>query len=246
MRWFTARMATAAGATTAWRPSVRSFASWILHAALHQHIGMQAAALLSIERAFHGGSIVAIGALLWASSSTGHASHGPRQPPARSRSKRTNRRRATESAQRAPVGHMQSQQSVTASGRWLSVPARHRRAEREAPEVGNRAICMTIFVVRLRRPHGSSGVDERGRLRVAGRTNRLPMGLRAEVGAFWDNRRGYRHPDYGAAQTALHASNPLLLVVGSVRPPGIMCGTRRKAPLVRRPWFTGSAGGTYR
>jgi hypothetical protein len=69
-RWFVARIGTVAGATTAWLASVWLFASWMPHAALHQHVGMQAAALLSIEWVFHGGAIVAIGALLWALSST--------------------------------------------------------------------------------------------------------------------------------------------------------------------------------
>jgi hypothetical protein len=69
-RWFAARIATARGATAAWLATVWLFASWMPHAALHQHIGMQAAALLSIEWVFHGGSITAIGALLWALSHT--------------------------------------------------------------------------------------------------------------------------------------------------------------------------------
>jgi predicted membrane channel-forming protein YqfA (hemolysin III family) len=38
------------------------------HAALHQHVGTRAAALLAIEWVFHGGAILAIGALLYAMS----------------------------------------------------------------------------------------------------------------------------------------------------------------------------------
>jgi hypothetical protein len=64
--WFAARAASTAGAVTAWLASVWLLASWMPHAALHLHIGMRPGALLPVEWAFHGGAIVAIGALLWA------------------------------------------------------------------------------------------------------------------------------------------------------------------------------------
>ena len=69
-RWFAARIATAPGATTVWLATVWLFASWMPHAALHQHVGMRAAAILPIEWVFHGGAIAATGALLWALSNT--------------------------------------------------------------------------------------------------------------------------------------------------------------------------------
>ena len=68
-RWFVARLGTGAGATSAWLASVWLFASWMPHAALHQHVGTQPAALLAIEWVFHGGAIAAISALLWTLSS---------------------------------------------------------------------------------------------------------------------------------------------------------------------------------
>jgi hypothetical protein len=45
--------------TTAWLSAAWLFASWMPHA-LHQHIGMQPAALLPVEWVFHGGAILAI------------------------------------------------------------------------------------------------------------------------------------------------------------------------------------------
>jgi pimeloyl-ACP methyl ester carboxylesterase len=68
-RWFLARLGNTAGATAAWLASVWLFASWMPHAALHQHVGTQPAALLAIEWVFHGGAIAAISALLWTLSS---------------------------------------------------------------------------------------------------------------------------------------------------------------------------------
>jgi hypothetical protein len=62
--WFVHRTASPAGATAAWLAAVWLFASWMPHAALHQHIGMRPAALLTVEWVFHGGAIVAIAALL--------------------------------------------------------------------------------------------------------------------------------------------------------------------------------------
>ena len=67
-RWFIDRTATAARAAAAWLATVWLFASWMPHAALHQHVGTRAAALLAIEWVFHGGAILAIGALLYAMS----------------------------------------------------------------------------------------------------------------------------------------------------------------------------------
>lgn len=63
-RWFVRRTATPGGATVAWLSAVWLFASWMPHAALHQHIGMRPAALLPVEWVFHGGAILAIAALL--------------------------------------------------------------------------------------------------------------------------------------------------------------------------------------
>lgn len=73
-RWFVDRTATAAGATTGWLAAVWLLASWMPHAALHLHIGMQPGPILPVEWVFHGGAIAAIGALLWALS----GSPGPR------------------------------------------------------------------------------------------------------------------------------------------------------------------------
>jgi hypothetical protein len=63
---FTTYTTTTAKATTAWLATVWLFASWMPHAALHLHIGVQPTALLPVEWVFHGGAILAIGALLWA------------------------------------------------------------------------------------------------------------------------------------------------------------------------------------
>jgi hypothetical protein len=65
-RWFAVRTATTVGAAAAWLATVWLFASWMPHAALHQHVGTRAGALLAIEWVFHGGAILAIGALLYA------------------------------------------------------------------------------------------------------------------------------------------------------------------------------------
>jgi hypothetical protein len=65
-RWYAARIPNTAKATTGWLATVWLFASWMPHAALHLHVGMQPAALLPIEWVFHAGAIVAIAALLWA------------------------------------------------------------------------------------------------------------------------------------------------------------------------------------
>jgi hypothetical protein len=62
-RWFAAHAARPARATTAWLATVWLFASWMPHAALHMHIGMQLTALLPVEWVFHSGAIVAMGAL---------------------------------------------------------------------------------------------------------------------------------------------------------------------------------------
>jgi hypothetical protein len=64
--WFVHRTASPAGAIAAWLAAVWLIASWMPHAALHQHIGMRPSALLTVEWVFHGGAIVAIAALLWA------------------------------------------------------------------------------------------------------------------------------------------------------------------------------------
>jgi hypothetical protein len=72
--WFVRRTASPAGATAAWLAAVWLFASWMPHAALHQHIGMRPAALLAVEWAFHGGAILAIGALLVALAGVGPGS----------------------------------------------------------------------------------------------------------------------------------------------------------------------------
>jgi hypothetical protein len=64
--WFVARTASGARATTAWLAAVWLLASWMPHAALHLHIGMRPGPLLPVEWVFHGGAILATGALLWA------------------------------------------------------------------------------------------------------------------------------------------------------------------------------------
>ncbi len=50
--------------TTAWLASIWLLASWMPHAALHQHFGMRPEALLPIEWIFHAGAILAVAALL--------------------------------------------------------------------------------------------------------------------------------------------------------------------------------------
>lgn len=65
-RWFAERTASAAMAITARLAAAWLLASWMPHAALHLHLGMQPGALLPIEWVFHGGSILAVAALLWA------------------------------------------------------------------------------------------------------------------------------------------------------------------------------------
>lgn len=65
-RWFAARTDTAraghiARAATAWL-----LASWLPHAALHRHLGMQPSGILPVEWIFHAGSIIATVLLLWA------------------------------------------------------------------------------------------------------------------------------------------------------------------------------------
>jgi hypothetical protein len=62
--WFADHTASTTRATTAWLATVWLFASWMPHAALHLHVGMQPTALLPIEWVFHGGAIVATGLLL--------------------------------------------------------------------------------------------------------------------------------------------------------------------------------------
>jgi hypothetical protein len=68
--------------TTAWLAAVWLLASWMPHAALHLHIGMQPGALLPVEWIFHGGAIVATGALLWALLSGGGPVPGSTAAPA--------------------------------------------------------------------------------------------------------------------------------------------------------------------
>lgn len=65
-RWHTARIPNTTKATAGWLATVWLFASWMPHAALHLHVGMQPAALLPIEWVFYAGAIAAIAALLWA------------------------------------------------------------------------------------------------------------------------------------------------------------------------------------
>jgi hypothetical protein len=65
-RWYTAPIPSTAKATTGWLATVWLFASWMPHAALHLHVGMQPATLLPIEWVFHAGTIAAIATLLWA------------------------------------------------------------------------------------------------------------------------------------------------------------------------------------
>ena len=54
----------------AWLSAALLFASWMPHAALHQHIGMRPTALLPVEWAFHGGATLAIATLLSALAGT--------------------------------------------------------------------------------------------------------------------------------------------------------------------------------
>lgn len=72
--WFTVRLADRGRATTAWLATAWLLASWWPHAALHQHIGLDPAAVLPIEWVFHTGSIVAAVLLLWSFSSVGSVS----------------------------------------------------------------------------------------------------------------------------------------------------------------------------
>jgi len=64
--WFASRTATTARGTTAWLAAVWLFASWMPHAALHLHIGLQPERLLAVEWIFHVGAVMALAALLWA------------------------------------------------------------------------------------------------------------------------------------------------------------------------------------
>lgn len=64
--WFVARTGNPARATVGWLAAVWLFASWMPHAALHLHIGMDAQRLLPVEWVFHIGAIVAVVTLLWA------------------------------------------------------------------------------------------------------------------------------------------------------------------------------------
>jgi hypothetical protein len=65
-RWFAERTTGRSRATAAWLAAVWLLASWMPHAALHQHIGLWPPGLLAVEWVFHGGAIVAIVVLLWA------------------------------------------------------------------------------------------------------------------------------------------------------------------------------------
>ena len=62
--WFAARTRTARHGHIAWLTTVWLFASWMPHAALHRHIGMNPAGVLPVEWIFHGGSIAALALLL--------------------------------------------------------------------------------------------------------------------------------------------------------------------------------------
>jgi hypothetical protein len=63
---FAGRTGSPARAATGWLAAVWLLASWMPHAALHQHAGMRPEALLPIEWIFHGGAIAGTGLLLWA------------------------------------------------------------------------------------------------------------------------------------------------------------------------------------
>jgi hypothetical protein len=65
-RWFAERTSDQRRASTAWLAAVWLLASWMPHAALHMHIGMEPNELLLVEWIFHAGAIVATAALLWA------------------------------------------------------------------------------------------------------------------------------------------------------------------------------------
>jgi len=67
--WFMARMPDDRRATVGWLAAVWLLASWMPHAALHLHVGMDAEALLPVEWTFHVGAIAAVAALLWSMSS---------------------------------------------------------------------------------------------------------------------------------------------------------------------------------
>lgn len=60
--WIAAR---AGVPTAAWLATVWLLASWMPHAALHQHFGMRLDALLPIEWVFHVGAIIAVALLLY-------------------------------------------------------------------------------------------------------------------------------------------------------------------------------------
>ena len=62
--WFAARTRTARHGHIAWLTTVWLFASWMPHAALHRHIGMNPSGMLPVEWIFHAGSIVALALLL--------------------------------------------------------------------------------------------------------------------------------------------------------------------------------------
>jgi hypothetical protein len=62
--WFAARTRTARHRHIAWLTTVWLFASWMPHAALHRHIGMNPSGTLPVEWIFHAGSIVALALLL--------------------------------------------------------------------------------------------------------------------------------------------------------------------------------------
>jgi hypothetical protein len=104
-RWFVHRTTT-----TAWLSAAWLLASWMPHAALHQHIGMQPAALLPVEWVFHGGAILAIASLLAALAGTAtKRSAGATPSSARSQAdherpdRLTRRRPSAESASDTPA-----------------------------------------------------------------------------------------------------------------------------------------------
>ncbi len=70
---FIAATTTHTRAITAWLATVWLLASWMPHGALHRHIGMNPDGLLPVEWIFHGGAIIATGALLWAVLARGKA-----------------------------------------------------------------------------------------------------------------------------------------------------------------------------
>jgi hypothetical protein len=108
-RWFVHRTAKNTATTTAWLSAAWLFASWMPHA-LHQHIGMQPAALLPVEWVFHGGAILAIASLLAALAGTvTKRPAGATPSPARSQAdherpdRLTRRRPSAESASDTPA-----------------------------------------------------------------------------------------------------------------------------------------------